>query len=234
MSEFEPRTYIKSTWLSRRPHPASLYVAAATSLALTLTTTIFWLDVGGAAKSMPVSPEAIFERHEYWRLFTALLAHADAGHLISNLFLFFVLGFFLFGYFGFSLFPVQAFIGGAVANLVMLQTYDPQTEILGASGVVYWMGGAWLMLYFFIARQKARVPRWLRTIGVALLIFAPQSFEPQISYRVHFAGFAIGCVAGAWHFFRNKKKFREAEIIEAEPDESLDPGDELPPPEGLH
>jgi rhomboid protease GluP len=139
----------------------------------------------------------------------------------------------LYGYFGLALFPFGALIGGALANLAVLPTYEPATELIGASGIVYWMGGAWLMLYFFVARQKARAPRWLRTVGVALLIFAPQSFEPQVSYRVHFVGFVIGLIAGGIHFFRHRARFRAAEVMAIDPLETIEPGDELPPPEGL-
>jgi rhomboid protease GluP len=231
MEPTQPPQFIKSTWLSQKPRPASLIVAATSSLLLAFSTAVYWLDLGHAASWMPVSREAVFVNHEYWRLLTATFAHADTGHLVSNLFLFFVLGFFLYGYFGFALFPIAAFFGGALANLAVLPTYAPKTELIGASGIVYWMGGAWLMLYFFIARQKARVPRWLRTMGVALLIFAPQSFESQISYRVHFAGFVIGCLAGTIYFLRFRKKFRAAEVLETDVFE-LDPGDDLPPPQG--
>lgn len=225
---------IRETWLTRRPRPESLFLAFASTTTLTLGTLVYWSNVKGLGDWLPASGEAVFGRGEYWRLWTTIFAHGDAGHLVSNAFLFFVLAYFLYGYFGARVFPFAALFWGGLANLAVLPTYDLEVKLIGASGVVYWMGGAWLALYFFIARQKARVPRWLRTMGVGLMLFAPQSFEPNISYRVHFAGFILGLLAGGWHFFRNQKLYRSAEVLVPDPlEEEPDPDDDLPPPEGL-
>jgi rhomboid protease GluP len=233
-TEAAPRFFIRSTWLSRKPAPESAFVAFIATLTLALGSLTFWADLGGAQDWMAASSEAIFGRHEYWRVWTGLFAHADVGHLLSNSFLFFILGYFLNGYFGSRLFPWAALVMGGVANALTVLTYNPATEVIGASGVVYWMGGTWLALYFFIARQRARVPRWLRTVGVGLLLFAPQSFEPHVSYQAHLIGFLLGLVSGTAHFFFHRARFRSAEVLEPEPeDEPLDPNDDLPPPEGL-
>ena len=95
------------------------------------------------------------------------------------------------------------------------------------------MGGTWLALYFLLSRQKNLTNRLIRSIGVALLIFMPaETFQTEISYRTHFAGFALGVVCGVWHFFRNRKIFQSREVSELVTDE-YDPESEISGPNGI-
>lgn len=224
---------VRETWLTRKPAPLSALIAAGSTVALTLGSVFYLLDIGSAASWMDASGHSVFEKHQYWRLWTTLFAHSDVGHLAANSLLFFVLGFFLNAYFGTRIFPLAAFFFGGVTNYLALLSYDPDIVLIGASGVVYWMGGAWLMLYFFLSRQKNFTHRWLRSLGVAILIFMPaETFEPRVSYRTHFIGFFLGAVFGAMLFFKNRALYRSAERRELV-HEDLDPGDDLPPPDGF-
>lgn len=224
---------IRSTWLSAKPRPESSFVAATATFSLVAASLLYWTDTWNAKAWMPASADAVFERGEIWRLWTTLFAHGDAGHLASNSFLFFILGFFLFGYFGLRIFPLAAFFWGGIANLIVLKTYAPDTQLIGASGIVYWMGGTWLVLYYFLSRQKNLVQRCLRTLGVAILLFMPaEAFQQQVSYRTHFVGFVLGLGLGTWHFLWHRARFRAAEVHEFEPEE-IDVNDDLPPPGGV-
>src|SRR5690606_26204612 len=107
---------------------------------------------------------------EYWKLWTTLFVHADIGHALSNAFLFFILGFFLYGYYGIRVFPLAALFWGGITNLFVLLQYESDIHLIGASGVVYWMGGFWLTLYFLLNRKLSLFPRALRTIGVGLIL----------------------------------------------------------------
>lgn len=216
---------IRATWLSRRPRESALFVAGGMTLLLAIVSLFYEMNWFHARELMAASGEAVFHRGESWRLFTTIFAHGDFGHLLSNSILFFILGFFLYGHFGAWLFPVSALLGGALTNWLVLPTYDPKMTLIGASGVVYWMGGAWLVLYFMLSKQKNLMHRWVRTIGVAILLFMPsESFEPAISYRTHFAGFAIGALSGALQYFTHQSEYLSAQVIETvvEPIE-LDP-----------
>ncbi len=200
-------------------------VASVATLLLLLTSVIFLLDVGGWQRLMEASYEAVYVRREWWRLWTTLFAHGDIGHLASNVLLFFILGFFLNGYFGWRMFPLGALLWGGVITLLVLPTYEPKITLIGMSGVVYWMGGAWLVLYFFLSQQKTRTERWMRTLGVAILIFMPaETFEPHVSYRTHFIGFILGMCAGGAHFLVHRARFLSAEVRETivEYDEDLE------------
>lgn len=202
---------IVSTWLSRRPNPWGFTLAAATIFLITTATLLFWNVAFFSEWS--ASKEAVFNQGAWWKAWTALLVHADEKHLLSNSFLFFIFGSLLAGYFGSLVFPVMAFILGGVTNLIVLQGMSPQTGLLGASGIVFWMGGVWLTLYFFLDQKRSYIQRALRAGGVGLLLFFPgDAFNPQISYMSHLIGFVLGVIFGFVYYFWNQKKFQAAVI----------------------
>lgn len=206
---------IRATWLSRSLHPEAVIVAAIASLFIALVSIIEWNNHFGLSDLLDSSRQLVYGKGEYWRLWTATLVHSDLKHLLSNLFMFFILGWFLFGYFGSVLFPLSAFIMGGVINALILPTYNPFTTLVGASGIVFYLGGVWLALYFLIQRQYSLLQRILRTGGVALALFMPsEAFDPGVSYRTHFLGLFVGAVVGTVYYFFNQKKFKSAEIRE--------------------
>ena len=228
---------VLSTLLSRRPRKNAAIVAAFSVLVLTCGSAIYWSNYLGAHEWMPASREAVLERHEIWRLFTTLFAHADVGHLVANAGLYGILSYLLFGYFGVGIFPLLSWALAIPMTALALTGYRSDTEIIGASGLVHLMGGIWLSLYFCLARNKRLTQRILRSIGVMLGIFFPTSFEDKIAYGVHFTGLSIGIIAGLIYYFANKTQLHAADrSIFEEDDESpidfnnLDELDELEPP----
>ena len=213
---------IRETWLSRKPRMSALFVATVSTFALALLSLFHEINLFGLHDWMEASRHDVFVKHEYWRLFTTIFAHADAGHLLSNSLLFFILGFFLYGYFGAWLFPVAAILGGALTNYIVLPTYDADIRLIGASGVVYWMGGAWLVLYFFLSKQKNLTQRFLRSLGVAILLFMPgETFVPNVSYRTHLVGFLVGMGSGLIQYLTYRSVYLAAEVhdwVVEEPD----------------
>jgi rhomboid protease GluP len=225
---------IRATWLSAKPRPESGLVAAVATFLLAVLSLFYWSDLWHSQQWLTASRSSVFDSHQYWRAWTTLFAHGDVGHLVANSFLFFILAFFLYGYFGLRLFPVGAFFWGGVANLIVLRNMDANVELIGASGVVYLMGGTWLVLYYFLSRQKNRTERVLRTLGVAVLLFMPsQAFEAHISYQTHFVGFVLGLMLGMFHFLRHRERFQAAERREFEPDEDFADNENMEPTEEL-
>jgi rhomboid protease GluP len=217
---------VRATWLSHQPDRNAGLITAIVTLLLVLGSVMFHQDFLHASQWMPASHESIYDKHQLWRLWTTLFAHADIAHLLSNSLLFFILGYFLIGYFGAFVFPIAAFAFGGLTNLIVLKTYPSQVDLIGVSGVVYWMAGAWLALYFALDRKRSYAQRGLRITGVALGIFMPASaFDPAISYAAHFVGFLIGILFGVIFYFWNRSKFLKALIIE---DIIEDPETEIP------
>lgn len=206
---------VKENWLTRSPSPAAGIVMALVTLFVVIGSILSWTDFQGASQWMSASGEMVFQKHQYWRAWTSLLVHADEKHLLGNISLFFVLGLFLAGHFGVLLVPLSAFLLGGVINFVVLSSMPPQVQLVGLSGVVFWLGGAWLILYFLLETRRTLLQRFLRALGVALVLFMPaEAFDPSISYVSHLWGFVFGTVWGLLYFWIKKGPLREAEVRE--------------------
>jgi rhomboid protease GluP len=204
---------IVGTWLTRKPHPWSFVIAAAATLVLVIGSMIYLHNLGGFADLIPANRDLIFQKGQVWRLWTTLFAHADERHLLSNSLLFFILGSFLMGYFGLLAFPLSAILFGGITNALVLAGMPEQTMLIGMSGVVFWLGGVWLILYFLIERRKSLFQRSLRALGVGLMLFFPaEAFDPSISYKTHFIGFLLGLLWGVTYFSFRRKFFRSQEV----------------------
>lgn len=206
---------IRATWLSQKPHADAVLIVLSSTLVLVLCGLLGFENAWGLRDLWTASPEQVFNLRQWSRLWTTLFIHADMKHLLSNSFLFIILGYFLSGYFGFLVFPLLAVFFGGVTNGIVLAGMPATTSLVGISGVVFWMGGAWLTLYLCLDRRLALGPRILRSVGVGLALFFPaQAFDPQISYRAHLYGFLLGILWGAIYFFWNRRKFRQFEVTE--------------------
>ncbi|MFM6928270.1 MAG: rhomboid family intramembrane serine protease [Bdellovibrio sp.] len=214
---------VRETWLSRKPSPVAGAIAALSVLLLVIGAVVYLQNFFNAQEWMPASKETVFGQGQWWRLWTTLFAHADTGHLLSNIFLFFIMGFFLTGYFGVFVFPVAAIFLGGLTNLLVLLSYPPEIKLIGASGVVYWLGGAWLALYFLIDQKRTYFQRFLRAGGVSLGVFWPATtFDPNISYGAHLIGFVLGLVFGVLYYAFKKQTFKEAIVYDWIVDEDED------------
>ncbi len=219
-SGFKYRFHVLKTLLSRPPRPQAGFWTVATTLALFAGSGLYWSQWRGSGSWMPASRRAVFENGEAWRLFTTLFAHADLGHLLANSLMYVILGYLLNGYFGNAVYPWLAWSLAIPMTALALLTYPPGTELIGASGLVHLMGGLWLILYFQLSRDLRLTQRILRAMGVMLALFFPTSFEPNVSYRVHFIGLGVGLLSGALYFALNQRRLRafEETELEYEPD----------------
>tara|TARA_B100001971_G_scaffold37960_1_gene33043 strand:- start:85566 stop:86267 length:702 start_codon:yes stop_codon:yes gene_type:complete len=133
---------------------------------------------------------------EVWRIFTTSFLHGDIEHLLSNSLMLFILTYFVTSFFGTFYSIVIPFFMGALINYVTLAYYGGETVLVGASGIVYYLWGFWLVMYFFIQRQMSLWTRILRVGAVFLILLVPTKFEPSTSYFAHYFGFALGFVFG--------------------------------------
>jgi rhomboid protease GluP len=207
---------VKETHLSRKPARASLGVALASVAVLVTASLVYWIDAFGIGILLPASRESVFGRGEYWRLLTSLVTHADVAHLLANGIVFGLLAFLLFGYYGGVVYPALVVGLAAIVTAVSLRTYPSSTLLVGASGAIYLMTAFWLVLYLLIERGTALGKRLVRAGGFALITLLPASYEPEVSYRTHAIGFAVGLVSGLAYFLRHKDALRAAERIDFE------------------
>ncbi len=206
-----PRKIIARTWLSHRPNENAFLLTGFLTFFMALIGFLYWNNYYHMHEWMTASPIQIFQKHEWYRAWTTLVAHADEKHLLSNSMLFFVLGSFLSSYFGFFTFPLMAFLFGGITNIIVLKGMPLESSLIGASGIVFWLGGVWLMLYSFLDVKRSYYQRFLRAMGVALVLFFPaEAFDPNISYEAHFVGFLLGMLYGVIYYLMNRTEFQKA------------------------
>ena len=205
---------IKDTFLSRRPRAGSAWVAGATVACPILVSLLCWRDGSVWAGSLPAIADKVLLDREYGRLFTSLAVHAELGHLLGNGLALGVLSFLVYGYYGPLVHPSLTVPLGALVTWLALLTYPLNTALFGASGLVYLMAGFWLVLYLFIERRYTFGKRLFRAIGFALLVLAPASYRPEVSYRSHGLGLLVGAAAGVTYFAVQKRTLRRAEVLE--------------------
>jgi rhomboid protease GluP len=200
------------TLITGKPHPYSLAVTLGMVALIALVTQIYWMNLWDLAEWMPAVHEKVFSEGEWWRVVTATFIHADIAHYLSNMYTLGLFGFFIFGYFGFYVFPILSLASATLVNVISIATYSPEVRLLGASGLVYVLGGFWLTMYFLIQRQYRLASRLLRVFGIGLMIFFPTTFTPTTSYRTHAIGFVIGVGIALFYFSLKKKQIRSYEV----------------------
>lgn len=151
------------------------------------------------------------EAGEFWRLFTTLFVHGDMGHLLSNLLMLFILSYFVAAFFGELKTIIISVTLGALTNFVVLNLYEPQVTLVGASGIVYLLWGFWLIHYLCIQTQMSLVSRLLRVGAIFFILLIPTTYSPQTSYLAHYVGFSLGLIAGFLHFWLNRQRIKLAE-----------------------
>jgi len=203
---------LEKTLLSSRPSKGAFTNALYGLCVLLLIYTMDQQSLFNVPASLTATAAQVFGRHEYWRVFTTALVHADLGHLIANSVFFTGLAFLLNGYFGAWAFPFLSFLAGGLINLIVLKAYPEETTVVGASGIVYFMAAFWLTLYFFIQRGISPVRRAVNAVAFALVLLFPELIEERVSYLSHAVGFALGVPLGAVFFWIRKAAIRSHEV----------------------
>ncbi|MGE4132225.1 MAG: hypothetical protein AB7F86_11345 [Bdellovibrionales bacterium] len=97
-------------------------------------------------------------------------------------------------------------------NLLVLRSLPFHTELLGFSGVTYWMGGAWLTFFLLIDRRKSLRRRWALASVLFVMLFAPETYEPSVSYLSHFYGFILGVISSLAYYRLNRSPILAQEV----------------------
>lgn len=207
-------TIVKQTWLSQQTKASSYWFTMIFSCLFFLFGYVYLLDLIPLKNFLPANAHLVFEGHQYWRAWTTQFAHADLVHLLSNSMMLFPLTFMLFNYYGLLVFPLIGIIIGGLINLIVLKTMPTEIYLVGASGLVYWMGATWLALYFFIDTRQNLKRRLAAIVILTALLFTPETYKPEVSYLSHFVGYLLGLVSGGLIYFFRRKEFKSQEVIE--------------------
>jgi rhomboid protease GluP len=144
--------------------------------------------------------DAIAVSHgEWWRLFTAIFLHADAGHFALNASIgLFLLGLTM-GNFGTGIGLLAAYLAGAGGNVATWLIYTNGHRSLGASGMV--MGCVGLLASQAILTGTPPARRWRYLAGglaAGVMLFASLGVSPGSDVLAHFGGFVRGVVLGCF------------------------------------
>jgi rhomboid protease GluP len=205
------KSYISKNWLTQKISPMASTITLILVFLLILLSVYYWTNSNG--KLLTASYEQVYHHKDYWRLWTSLFIHADFLHLASNLFLFIPFAYFLTGFYSWWFFPLSAFIIGGFLNALVLLSLPVHVTLMGVSGVVYWMGASWMLLAFLIDKRESKKLRGLRLLAVTLMLFMPDTYQPQISYLSHGVGFILGLITSSLYFHLQKEVFKKQEII---------------------
>ena len=133
--------------------------------------------------------------HEYWRLLTFGFLHWDLRHLLLNTLLLFLLGPIVerrAGTVGLLIIFLSASVASGAGILVKHQIWPAEGVSLGASGGMFGLLGAGLVVAF-----RRPSPSRLRTVLMATLVLGlVYSFLPGVSMIGHIVGLIIGTTMG--------------------------------------
>ena len=140
-----------------------------------------------------------------WSIVTSMFLHApfpNFTHILFNMLVLFFFGNYLIGLVGNRWFLIVFFLGGIVGNLLFMLLNPPLSLVVGASGAIFAIEGALVVMrprlpvLFFLFPM----PLWVAIIVGFLLTFYASS---SIAWEAHLGGLAFGLLAGL--FFRYKE-----------------------------
>ena len=144
-----------------------------------------------------VMNSAAVSHGEWWRLFTAIYLHADAGHLASNAGIGFVLLGLAMGRFGTGVGLLAAFLAGAIGNVSSWLVYPINHQSLGASGMV--MGCLGLLATQSVSILGPHPQKLKLAVGglaAGMMLFVLMGLSPGTDVVAHLGGFLGGVLLG--------------------------------------
>jgi membrane associated rhomboid family serine protease len=146
-----------------------------------------------------MSPVAIAQGGEWWRLFTSAFLHGDYKHIAVNMLVLFFFGPTLeriLGHTRFTALYLLAALGGSVASYWFS---DLNTVSVGASGAIFGLMGA-----LIVAGRRLRYD--ISQVLLLLAIFVVFGFfSPGVDWRAHFGGLIVGAVVATIMVFPPKR-----------------------------
>ena len=151
-----------------------------------------------------LTPQAVFEHGQWWRIFSAAFLHASIAHIGLNMLALYSLGNEVEAIYGkarFGLLYFLAIVGSGLA-IVYFSPYAQPT--LGASGAIYGLFGAIVAVGLRLGKRGRSVIMSVVPVLVLNLVF---TFSiPGISWQAHVGGLITGIVAGYALFMGSRRR----------------------------
>lgn len=147
----------------------------------------------------------VIERNYWWQLLTCMFLHAGISHLVSNLIGLVFSGTSVEQFYTRKQFLVIYFGSGLIGSFFTLVLNPLDTASLGASGAIFGLLGA--SLYIVIKTDR----NFLIYIGLYLVLFLYNSFQPGIGTWAHIFGLLSGFFFGYLFKHNQLRGFRVVE-----------------------
>ncbi|OGO00851.1 MAG: hypothetical protein A2Y58_05410 [Chloroflexi bacterium RBG_13_51_52] len=153
--------------------------------------------------NLGLSPSLFTEKP--WTIITNMFVHAEFWHIFGNMITLFFFGRVIYQLLGSGRFLLLYFGGGILGNLLYIWLGTPLSIAIGASGAVYALAGALVVMM-----PTMRVAIWgIMPLWVVVLLFfgvwSIPNFIPGVAWQAHLGGLAAGLIAG--FFFRKTMRY---------------------------
>jgi membrane associated rhomboid family serine protease len=149
-------------------------------------------------RSVGIMDNAAVGHGEWWRLFTAILLHADLAHLALNAVFGFVLLGLAMGRYGTGVGLLAAYLAGAGGNLSSWFVHDGTQRGLGASGMVMGALGLLAAQSLSLRRELPSATKYIAGgLAAGVMLFVLLGLRPGTDVMAHFGGFVSGVALGA-------------------------------------
>jgi rhomboid protease GluP len=181
--------------LSRAPGTAAILAA------ITVIFAFEWmngsLENNDQLIQMGAIVHGLLDRHEYWRLVTAMFLHASLLHWLANTWTLYQLGMLFEIMFGSTRFLVTYFATGIVASIAS-SVLTPGYSV-GASGAIFGILGAFI--FSILRSPQWRHEAWTRSLIAQLIFWGVLNIVitftvPGIDRVAHIAGLVSGLILG--------------------------------------
>ena len=147
----------------------------------------------------------VTQYHEWWRLFTAMFVHLSWIHLAMNTFFLIYLGSQLELFVGKWRYLILYIIAGLSGNMLTVALMDPLTISGGASGALFGIAGALIMIEGILKRNIQNA------LANAFFLFLINSWMPHVNAIAHLGGLLVGIAFG--YIYGNYVKNRMARML---------------------
>ncbi|MBU2535996.1 MAG: rhomboid family intramembrane serine protease [Chloroflexota bacterium] len=133
-----------------------------------------------------------------WTILTSIFLHTRFWHIFGNMITLYFFGTYFNRLVGERRFLIVYFVGGIIANifLLLLSGLAPYSVALGASGAVFALAGALVMMQprlpVIIFPIPIPMPLFVAVLGGFVIL----SFLPSVAWQAHLGGLVVGLIAG--------------------------------------
>lgn len=169
-------------------------------------------ELGGLADRLALLPASSFYQRAgfridiegvsggaYWQIITSAFAHISVTHIAFNMVALYFLGPQLEAVLGRARFLGLYLVSALTGSLAVMFLSDPYSQTLGASGAIFGLLGALLVVGLKIKADVSQILVWVG-INVAFTVLA----SSYISWQGHLGGFVGGAIIAALYVYSPK------------------------------